>query len=302
MVGTSVPTSDPARAGPAPPSVGRMDQDRAPLAAPPHGPAHHAARGTPTALLTALLTALFAVVPAANAARAGPTGDDVRREVQAYLDDAVAQGLPGLSVSVTRDGATELSAGAGTSDGTAIDSGTRTRVESVSKTFTSAAVMLLVERGAVDLDDPVTRHLPELRLADGRQDEITVRQLLNHSSGLADATAARDEYAPGPRTLEAAVATLAGARLAADPGTAYGYHNAGYWVAARLVEVVDGRPFADVLAEELFAPLGMDDTAPCGCSPRWRAHWCCRRPRGSSCRPRGARPTSCCSGSSLRSW
>ncbi|GAA2858495.1 serine hydrolase domain-containing protein [Streptosporangium fragile] len=129
-------------------------------------------------------------------------------------------------------------------------------VASVSKSFTSLAVMQLVERGEIDLDRPVRGYLPEFTMADPRAAKITVRQLLNQTSGMADSTF-REKSLPQPGTLEGAVARLRTAELAAEPGTAFSYHNTNYQVAARLVEVVSGRPFRDYLHAHVFAPLGM---------------------------------------------
>ncbi|MFD6953052.1 MULTISPECIES: serine hydrolase [unclassified Nocardiopsis] len=133
-------------------------------------------------------------------------------------------------------------------------------VASVSKAFTALAVMQLVEDGEIALDDPVVDHLPEFTTADPRSEEITVRQLLTHTSGMSD-TAFPEKAAPVPEDLEGAVARLADVGLAAEPGTEEHYHNPNYHVAARLVEVVSGRPFGRFLDGRTFTPLGMDDTA-----------------------------------------
>jgi CubicO group peptidase (beta-lactamase class C family) len=127
---------------------------------------------------------------------------------------------------------------------------------SVSKSFTSLAVMRLAEQGKVARDQPVRRYLPGFTMADPRAAKITVRQLLDQTSGMAD-SAFREKSLPQPETLQGSVARLRTATLAADPGTAYSYHNTNYQVAARLVEVVSGRPFASYLDERVFRPLGM---------------------------------------------
>ena len=70
--------------------------------------------------------------------------------------------------------------------GAPVTPGTIFQLSSIAKTFTSTAILQLVEQGKVDLDAPVTKYLPYFALADGRQDEITVRHLLTHTSGLPD--------------------------------------------------------------------------------------------------------------------
>ncbi|TDC72183.1 class A beta-lactamase-related serine hydrolase [Streptomyces hainanensis] len=181
--------------------------------------------------------------------------------VDRYLDAYLAEtGLPGAVVAVTRGDEVVHVAGYGrTAGGAEITARTPVPVASLSKSMTAMAVLRLVEAGEVELDEPVRRYLPEFTMADPRAGEITVRQLLNQTSGMAD-SAYPDLTRPQPDTLEEAVAAMRGARLAADPGTAWSYHNPHYFVLARLVEVVSGRSFAGYLADEVFGPLGMADT------------------------------------------
>lgn len=168
-----------------------------------------------------------------------------------------ATGLPGVAVAVTKGTKVIHAAGYGeTAAGDQVTADTPMAVASVSKSFTSLAVMQLVEKGEIELDQPVRGYLPEFTMADPRAAKITVRQLLNQTSGMAD-SAFHEKSLPQPGTLEGAVARLRTAKLAADPGTAFSYHNTNYQVAARLVEVVSGRPFAGYLDAHVFTPLGM---------------------------------------------
>ncbi|WP_262391226.1 serine hydrolase [Nocardiopsis sp. CNR-923] len=177
--------------------------------------------------------------------------------VHGYLASAP---LPGAAVAVTRGTEVVRTAGYGTdSRGEPMTADTPMGVASVSKSFTALAVMQLVEDGEVALDDPVVEHLPEFTTADPRSDDITVRQLLTHTSGMADSTF-DEKAAPVSADLAGAVARSADAGLAAAPGAEEHYHNPNYQVAARLVEVVSGRPFAEFLDERTFTPLGMDGT------------------------------------------
>lgn len=168
-----------------------------------------------------------------------------------------ATGLPGVAVAITKGTKVVHAKGYGeTASGDPVTAGTPMAVASVSKSFTSLAVMQLVEKGEVTLDQPVRGYLPEFTMADPRAAKITVRQLLNQTSGMAD-SAFREKSLPQPDTLEGAVARLRTAKLASDPGTAFSYHNTNYQVAARLVEVVSGQPFAAYLHAHVFTPLGM---------------------------------------------
>jgi CubicO group peptidase (beta-lactamase class C family) len=170
---------------------------------------------------------------------------------------AAGTGLPGLSVAVTKDDRVVRTAGYGhDSTGAPMTAATPMRLASVGKSFTAMAVMTLVDAGEVELDAPVAEQLPEFRLADPRAERITVRQLLNQTSGMADPTT------DVPRTWEAKslaelVKALDTATLSAEPGREFRYHNPNYSVAARLVEVASGQRFGDYLREHVLAPLGM---------------------------------------------
>ncbi|MGS2647963.1 serine hydrolase domain-containing protein [Streptosporangium sp. G12] len=226
----------------------------------------------PVMFATALLTAAsFAPAPFATASSA-PTSSapvssagtntalrdidpaSVDRFVKAYRE---ATGLPGVAVAVTRGNEVVHVAGYGrTSSGDPVTADTPMATASLSKSFTSLAVMQLVEKGVVRLDEPVRVRLPEFVMADPRAARITVRQLLDQTSGMAD-QAFPERSLPQPRSLREAVARLRGARLAADPGTRWSYHNTNFQVAARLVEVASGVPFAGYLEKHVFGPLGM---------------------------------------------
>lgn len=199
---------------------------------------------------TTLAALCLALIPGA--------APSVPESVDAYVERyREATGLPGVAVAITKGTEVVHAAGYGhTAAGDPVTADTPMAVASVSKSFTALAVMRLAEKGEIALDQPVRRYLPEFTMADPRAAKITVRQLLHQTSGMADSSF-REKSLPQPETLEAAVARLRTARLAAAPGTAFSYHNTNYQVAARLVEVVSGRPFADHLAADVFEPLGM---------------------------------------------
>jgi CubicO group peptidase (beta-lactamase class C family) len=130
------------------------------------------------------------------------------------------------------------------------------RVGSLTKSFTAAAVLQLVDAGRVALDAPVRDYLPDVATADpGR---ITVRHLLNQTSGLADS--AVPSLNDSGQDLARRVASLAEARLVSEPGSEFHYCDVNYQVLARLVEVVSGQPWAAYLDARVFAPLGTTDT------------------------------------------
>ena len=199
--------------------------------------------------------ALMPQIMPIQAASAAPQED-----VQGWLDEVVASGVPAIAVVVTHGNEIAVEAGAGQVDGRPVDEHTSFRIESLSKTFTATAVMQLVEEKRVDLDVPVTQYLPDLRLDDERAESITVRQLLNQSSGISDATLGFDQYAAGPQTPREAGELLSRSRLAFDPGTDWAYSNPNYWICAQLIEKVSGQDLDTYLQQNILNPLGMDET------------------------------------------
>ena len=135
-------------------------------------------------------------------------------------------------------------------------------VGSVSKIYVTAAVMKLAQEGKVLLDEPVQRYLPDWKLADERCRQITVRMLLNHSSGI-PGTNLHDHLAPEEgedlftgkyRNTPAYWQTI---KLRARPGIFSSYCNDGFDLAAEIVEAVTGKPYIRWLREQITGPLGL---------------------------------------------
>ncbi|GII62255.1 serine hydrolase [Sphaerisporangium krabiense] len=212
-------------------------------------------------LVAATGLALFpAVAPAAHAAP--PAAAPAPAAIDAYLAKAMkSTGLPGMSVVVTRDDTIVHAAGYGhDAEGRPITKDTPMQIASLSKSFTAMAVMTLVDEGEIKLDEPVAARLPEFRMADPRAAKITVRHLLNQTSGLSDTTVDIGA-AQASTSFTGYVSTLSTGRLAADPGAHWEYCNVNYDVAARLVEVASGRPYGDYMRRRVFGPLGMTRSA-----------------------------------------
>lgn len=135
-------------------------------------------------------------------------------------------------------------------------------VASISKVFTTTAVMQLVEQGKIDLDASVTRYVTDFQMADARYKDITVRMLLNHSSGLMggqlmNAFLFEDNDTYYHDTL---LKRLRSERLKADPGAFSVYCNDGFVLAEIVVERVSGMSFTDYLEKNICAPLGLSHT------------------------------------------
>ncbi|RKS06407.1 CubicO group peptidase (beta-lactamase class C family) [Nocardiopsis sp. Huas11] len=209
-------------------------------------------------LLAALGLSFAHAVPASAATASTPAPAVVDAVVEEYRE---ATGLPGAAVVLTHGSEVVHARGYGTTPaGDPVTEHTPMAVASLSKSITALAVLQLAEDGELDLDDAVREHLPEFTMADSRADRITVRQLLDQTSGMSDTEFASYSRGRSTLTLRQAVADLRSARLAAEPGTRWEYHNPNAQVAARLVEVVGGRSFADHLRARVFSPLGMDDS------------------------------------------
>ena len=135
-------------------------------------------------------------------------------------------------------------------------------VGSVSKIYTTVAVMQLAERGKLSLDAPVTRYLKDFKMADSRYKEITVRMLLNHASGLMGtglSGAMLFDEASSDAT-DGLLEALSTQRLAADPGAYSVYCNDGFTLAELVVEAVSGMDFMDYVDRYILAPVGLEDT------------------------------------------
>ena len=133
---------------------------------------------------------------------------------------------------------------------TPVTSSTLFQVGSVSKTITSAAVMLLVQEGRVALDDPVARHLPDLGPATGLDTEaMTIEMILSHQAGF------DGDHLFVVQSTD--LADLAGARRMFEPGHGFSYNNAGFSIAGAVIEAASGKPFESFVRTRLFRPLGM---------------------------------------------
>ena len=135
-------------------------------------------------------------------------------------------------------------------------------IGSTSKMFTTAAMMRLADQGKVDLDRPVTDYIPEFTMADARYKDITVRMLLNHSSGLMGSTYGNGFLFDDADTQahDTLLADLATQTLKADPGAFSVYCNDGFTLAEIVIERVSGMSFTDFIHQEITGPLGMAHT------------------------------------------
>jgi CubicO group peptidase (beta-lactamase class C family) len=171
------------------------------------------------------------------------------------LEELHATNTPGAAVAVVLGDQVVFSHGYGVAsvdNGAPLTPDMLFRLGSTTKMFTASAVVGLALEGKLDLNAPVSRHISGLDPTIG---QLTANQLLSHTSGLHDEApmfGSHDETALG-NGIQAWKADF----LFAPPGRIYSYSNPGYWLAGYLAETVSGKPYADVIAERVFAPLGM---------------------------------------------
>lgn len=212
------------------------------------------------------LTAVMAVSISAPALAAETEAPATREESAALAAQYAAQygGAVSVQYAVWQDGEITISGHAGVyskSENRALLDTDLYGIGSVSKIYVTAAVMQLVDQGKIDLDAPVTKYLPDFKMADERYKDITVRMLLNHSSGLMSAAHNMILFADGDRSAtEDLLETLSTQRLAADPGAYSVYCNTGFTLAELVVEAVSGKPFPEYLHEAILAPNGLENT------------------------------------------
>jgi CubicO group peptidase (beta-lactamase class C family) len=129
-------------------------------------------------------------------------------------------------------------------------------IASITKTVVTVAMLRMVDEGRVDLDGPIVEYLPEFRLRDpDASHQVTIRHLLTHTPGWEGDLAFLEGF--DGSVLEAFVGSLVDVPFLAPPGEVWGYNNAGFNVAGRVLEVVTGRSIREVLSDLVFSPLGL---------------------------------------------
>ena len=204
-----------------------------------------------------LLAGLAALTLSAAPALAQDAGR-MDRMVQASTDANAFSG----SVLVAIDGRIVLDRGYGLANrewAIPNDGDTRFRLGSISKQFTAVAIMILNERGLVDLDAPIRTWVPD---APSAWDQVTVRRLLAHTAGVPNFTSFDDFQSTKslPATVDSLIARFRNHPLDFPPGEGRKYSNSGYVLLTAVIEKASGRSYADFLAEAVFQPLGMADT------------------------------------------
>jgi CubicO group peptidase (beta-lactamase class C family) len=167
-------------------------------------------------------------------------------------------GIPGMALGIVQDGQIAHLQGFGVADssGRAVTPQTPFYIASLTKSFTALAVMQLVEAGKIDLDAPVQTYLPWFELADKEASaKITVRYLLNHTTGISGKDGNRDWTSQ--QGLEETVRGLDTIQLTQPVGITFQYSNLNWSIAGLIVEKVSGQSYVDYVTQHIFEPLDM---------------------------------------------
>lgn len=197
------------------------------------------------------------ITPSAETAGAHPEIDEyISRQM---LDEDV----PGLAVVVVQGDEIIYLKGFGVtslSDPSPVTPQTIFDLASISKSFTALGVLLLRDKGLIDLDTPVQQYLPDFQPDDPRAGDITVRQLLNQTSGLPGNMSAPLIFQKGEDDMKAVVAAANRLKLNRDPGSSFEYADINYCLLGALIERVTGNTFEEYMQQNVFDPLGMENT------------------------------------------
>ncbi|WP_236613951.1 serine hydrolase domain-containing protein [Nafulsella turpanensis] len=171
--------------------------------------------------------------------------------------------MPGMTVAVARNGNIIFSKGYGEADvemGVAASSKTVYAIASLTKQFTAAAIMRLVEQDKIALDDPITKYLPDYPV---QGHHVTIRHLLNHTSGIKSYTELDEEVELKRRpglSYEEMIGLFASQPFDFKPGEQFRYNNSGYYLLGQIIGRVTGMPYEEYMEKKLLQPLGLRHT------------------------------------------
>lgn len=188
--------------------------------------------------------------------------DTVIEEIMSRWD------IPGMGIGIVQDGEIVYARGYGVQSlatGVPVNVNSIFGVASISKCFVASAIMQLVEQGKIQLDLPIVEYLPDFQMNDERYQQITIRQMLSHTSGMPDMDEAEydqlvyhSEYDEG--ALERYVHALASYKMIAAPGERFAYSNIAYNILSYLIARISGKSFEEYMKEHILLPAGMSDS------------------------------------------
>jgi len=209
----------------------------------------------------ALLFALLIPAAPGSGQTSSPKPTDLEAKVDAYVRPYLEiKGFSG-AILIARKGRVLLRKGYGMAN-YELDAPntpeTKFHLASISKSFTAAAILILEERGLLNVSDPLSKYIPDYP----EGDKITIHHLLIHTSGIPNVNDFPDYNAKSkfPQTPASIIEMFKNRPLTMKPGERYSYSNSNYNVLAFIIEKVSGKSYGDFLKENIFDPLGMKDT------------------------------------------
>lgn len=209
--------------------------------------------------LFALLALPFTALPVVASSSADGAPDIAK--IDAFVQTEMqANHIPGMALGIVHNDQVVNLRGFGTADqsGRVVTPQTPFLIGSLTKSFTALAIMQLVESGKIALDTPVQRYLPWFRVADAPASaHITIRQLLNHTSGLPAALNGTQTAGLATMTLEQFVRSMSTVALDRPVGSSFEYANSGYMVLGLLVQAISGEEYGTYIQRHIITPLHM---------------------------------------------
>jgi D-alanyl-D-alanine carboxypeptidase len=212
-----------------------------------------------------VLAATFICLCGGTADAQLPTTKGLGNRVDAIAKQTLSRPVAGISVAVARDGQVVIARGYGMANlehSVAVTPKTVFHIASISKNILAAVVLQLVDEGKLQLDDDVTQYVPE---APTLGHHVTVRQLLNHTSGIYSFTSLPDAADNERRDLshEQVLGLIKDKPFDFQPGTRWRYDNSGFYLAGMVVERVTKQEYGAYVREHVFKPLGMSSASLC---------------------------------------
>lgn len=241
----------------------------------------------------ACLTMLTLLLNACGLATKHPPAERLKQhgytEIASWLDHDMPKrikrhDITGVGIAVIDNGQIVVSKGFGFADKEAsrpVTEDTLFRAGSVTKSFTATGVMQLVEKGALDLDAPLSDAIPEFRINNhinsrsinrntnrngssnanhNTEDKrVTLRTILSHHAGL-PSDVVNGMWSANPAPISQVVSLLHNQFMTSTPGTVFSYSNIGYSLAGRAIELASGKPYAEYMQQHVLQPLGMNDS------------------------------------------
>jgi CubicO group peptidase (beta-lactamase class C family) len=226
-------------------------------------------------VLSFLVAAILPIHPGAALANTQATAETPPEDIPGVIDkyrttiqeQMQAQRISGFAIALVDGDEVLWSEGFGCTDWsckTPVTPDTPSGIQSMSKSFTAAAVLLAVQEGLLDLEAPVSRYLPDFRvnsLFDERpQDSITLRMLLSHTAGFTHEAPVGNNFDLEPGDWQSHIASISETWLKYPVGQQWSYSNLGIDLAGYILEKVSGVPFAEAVQTRLLTPLGMENS------------------------------------------